>query len=288
MPVQTTQTSYMYFPDGCKVEIKDYNDVSWTDLGAINSAVTATLNWTENQIETANAGKTVKQIKEMVIDGGFTLINLNPIGIEKLGAGMFTQVDTAASPVATIPNQVIAAGWDDNIKYELVMYTSSSDDTKLRVTAVPTLTSVTLDAGGTPETLTVNNDYVIVADTGSYSGWSIVFMSANMSTGSPKTLAITIDYGSNTPVASTTIYAGASTELLNAYALKMTHTDSNSLTRTLELFSVDPNSGGFVFSFKGANEDGLEEMPLTFKAKLDTTLTDGRQLFAWTVDNGAA
>ena len=287
MPVQTTHTEYMYFPDGAKVEIMAAGDVSYTDLGAINSAVTATLNWTENQIETANAGKTIKQIKEMQIEGGFTLINLNPLGVEKLGGGLFTKVDTAGTATTDIPNQVIAANWNDNVKYELIMLTSSSDSTKLRTTAKPTLTSVTLDATS-PETLTENNDYVIVADTGSYSGWSIQFISANMSTGTPKANTITIDYGSNTPVAKTTLYAGSSTELLTAYAMKITHTDDNSLTRTLELYSVDPNSGGFQFNFKGANEDGLEEMPLTYIAKIDSSKTSGRQLMAFSVDNGAA
>ena len=262
-------------------------DVSYTDLGAINSAVTATLNWTENQIETANAGKTIKQIKEMQIEGGFTLINLNPVGVEKLGGGLFTKVDTAGTATTDIPDQVIAANWNDNVKYELIMLTSSSDSTKLRTTAKPTLTSVTLDATP-PETLTENDDYVIVADTGSYSGWSIQFISANMTTGTPKANTITINYGSNTPVAKTTLYAGSSTELLTAYAMKITHTDDNSLTRVLELYSVDPNSGGFQFNFKGANEDGLEEMPLTYMAKIDSSKTSGRQLMAFSVDNGAA
>lgn len=287
MPVQTTNTQYMYFPDGAKVEIMAAGDVSYTDLGAINSAVTATLNWTENQIETANAGKTIKQIKEMQIEGGFTLINLNPVGVEKLGGGLFTKVDTAGTATTDIPNQVIAANWNDNVKYELIMLTSSSDSTKLRTTAKPTITSVTLDATP-PEPLTENNDYVIVADTGSYSGWSIQFISANMTTGTPKANTITIDYGSNTPVAKTTLYAGSSTELLTAYAMKITHTDDNSLTRALELYSVDPNSGGFQFNFKGANEDGLEEMPLTYMAKIDSSKTSGRQLMAFSVDNGAA
>lgn len=288
MPVQTTQTSHVYFPDGAKVSVKKSTDVSYTDLGALNGSVTCTLQWDENQVETANAGKLAKQIRNMRIEGALTLINLNPTGIEKMSGGLFTKVDTAASAVTTIPNQVIAASWADNVKYELVMYTSSSDSTKLRITTKPTLTSVTLDASGSPETLTENNDYVVVADTGSYSGWSMQFISANMSTGSPTTKAITIDYGSNTPVASSTLYAGSSTVELTAYSMLIQHTDSSSLHRELELYSVDPSAGSFVFSWKGANEDGVEEMPLTFQAKLDTSLTDGRQLMAWTVDNGAA
>jgi hypothetical protein len=72
-----------------------------------------------------------------------------------------------------------------------------------------------------------------------------------------------------------------------AYKMKFTHTDSASKTRVLELFSVESGSGAFQFNFKGAAEDGVEEMPLTYSAKIDTSLTDGRQLFAWSIDTGA-
>lgn len=288
MPTQTTKTSNIYFPDGAVVAIKASGEATYTDVGAINSAVTATLNWTENQIETANAGKTAKQIKEMQIEGGFTLINLEPEGIERMGGGVFTRVETAGSAVTASPDQVIAAGWDDGETFELVLETSSTDDTKLKLSTAPVFTSVTLDAGGADEALTAGNDYVVVEDPNSFSGYSITFISGGMSTLDPKTKTITIDYGSNTPVASETIYAGASTATLTAYAMQITHTDDNDRIRRLELFSVDPNSGGFQFNFKGANEEGLEEMPLTFMAKLDTSLTSGRQLMAWTVESGAA
>ena len=288
MPVQTTETANIYFPDGAVVGVKASGDSVFTDVGAINSAVTATLNFTENQLETANAGKTAKQIKEMTIDGAFTLINLNPVGVEKLSGGLFTKVDTAGSPIATIPDQDIAAGWADDVAYALDMEVSSSDSTKVRTTAKPTITSVELDPDGTPETLVEGTEYVIFADTNSPSGWSITFISANMTKPSPTTFDIRIDYGSNTPIANSIIYAGTSTTTLTAYALQITHTDSNSKIRRLDLYSVDPNSGGFQFNFKGANEDGVEEMPLTYTGKLDTSLTDGRQLLAWTIEDGAA
>lgn len=292
MPAQTTLTSYVYFPDGAKVSVKESGAGSYTDLGAIENAVTATLNYDESQVETANAGKLAKRIKNMTIAGAFNLINLDPANIVRLGGGLFTSSTTAASANTTIPNQVIAANWNDNVKYELIAYESSSDSTKLKLSAKPTLTSVTLDASGTPETLTeigagAGGDYLVVADSDSYSGWSIIFNSAGMSTGTPKTKDITIDYGTNTPVAKTTIYAGSSGATLSAYAMKITHTDSNLKVRELELFSVDGNSGGFQFNFKGANEEGVESMPLAFTAKIDTSLTDGRQLFAFSVDNGA-
>lgn len=287
MPVQTTKTSNIYFPDGALVSIMASGEVSYTDVGAIEQGVTCTLNWDESQIETGNAGKLDKRIRNMTMAGSFNLINLEPASINRLGGGLFSITTTAASPTTSIPNQIVAANWSDNVKYELVMYTSSTDSTKLRTTAKPTLTSVTLDATS-PEALTENNDYVIVADTGSYSGWSIQFISAGMSTGTPKANTITIVYGSNTPVAKTTVHAGSSGATLAAYAMKITHTDDSSLKRELELYSVDANSGGFAFNFKGANEDGVEMMPVTFTAKIDSSKTDGQQLFAWSVDNGAA
>lgn len=288
MPVQSTLTDYVYFPDSCAVYWKEDGAASYTELGAINGDVTATLNYDISEHEFANAGKAQSRVKNQTIEASFTLANLNPANVGKIGGGMFTVVTTNATATTDIPDQVIAANWDDNIKYELIMYTSSSDSTKLRTTAKPTLTSVTLDAAGSPEVLTENNDYVVVADSGSYSGWSIQFISANMSTGTPKTKAITVDYGSNTPVASTTVHCGASTVTLAAGQLKFEHTDDNSLKRYLEIHSADIQSGGIQFNFKSATSDGTEEMPLTIKGKILNTLTNGRQLFSWTIDNGAA
>ena len=280
MPVQTTKTSNVYLPDGAKVSVKGANDADYLDLGAINSAVTATLNYDENQVETANAGKLDKQIRNMTIAGGFTLINLEPAGVDRLGGGMFTTVETAGTTVSSgIENQVIASGWTDKSIIPLVLDNGSTH----KLTAAPTITSVT---GSVDGALTANDDYSIVPDSNSGSGYSIVL---NLAGGTLTTVSqtVTIVYASFVPVASTTVYAGASTATLSSYAMRITHTDDNGNIRQLELYSVDPNSGGFQFNFKGANEDGVEEMPLTFTAKLDTSKTSGRQLMAWTVQANA-
>ncbi|MCP4585639.1 hypothetical protein, partial [Pseudoalteromonas sp.] len=122
MPTQTTNTSNIYFPDGALVGVKAEGDGSYTDVGAISTAVTSTLNWTENQIETANAGKTDKQVKEMTIEGGFTLINLNPTGVQKLSGGLFEESTTAGTSVTSIDNQVIASGAASDVTpYSLVI-----------------------------------------------------------------------------------------------------------------------------------------------------------------------
>lgn len=285
MPAQTTISTHVYIPDGCKVSIKESGAGAYTDLGVIMSDVTASLEYDINKVESANAGVVINSIKNMKMTGGFTLGNLDPDNIVKIGGGIFSVTNTAASENSSIPDQTIAAGWALNTPYELIMYTSSSDDTKLKMSSAPSLTSVTLNAGS-PEALTVTSEYVVIADSNSYSGYSLVIIGAT--TASPTTYSITVDYAANTPVASQTIYCGSSSVTLAASALKFTHTDSSDLVRELELFSVTPQSGGMQFNYKGATSDGIEEMPITFEAVIDTTKTDGQQLMSWTVNNGAA
>jgi len=127
--------------------------------------------------------------------------------------------------------------------------------------------------------------YVIV-DASSASGYSIVLNTAGSATVAI-TETITIVWGNNTPIARTTLTAGSSTKVLTAYAIRFTHTDSAAKIRQLEIFSVNTNSGGFQFGFKGANEDGLEEMPISFTGSIDTSLTDGAQLISYIEDVGA-
>ena len=285
MPVQTTKKNVL-FPDGCKVSIKEYGALTYTDIGAIQSAVTASLSFDENQVELSNAGNTAKQINNMKMEGGFTLVNFELDVIEKLSGGIMSKTVTASAATSAIPDQTIAAGWASNVLYNVVAETSSTDSTELKLDSTPVVT-VTLDLGGTPEVLAADTDYVVTADANSSSGWSFQFISANMSTLSPTTFGITIEFGSNVPRGSTTINAGSSTVVLDPMIFKFEHTDGSGLVRRLDLWSVDPNSGFLSFDFKGADEDGLEQLPITFMSKIDTDRTDGQQLMSFTIDEGA-
>lgn len=288
MPIQTSFQGYEFFPDGCQVLIKASGDSSYTDLGVINSAVTGSLEYSENTITTANAGRSDKQIRDMIVTGSFTLVSQNPANLQKLGGGMFTYESTAAAAVTTIPDQTIASGWVDGQLYDLVLQTSSSNTTELKMSSAPTITSVTLNAGS-PEVLVADTEYKIVPNSNSNSGYSILFIESGMATGTPTNYTITIDYGSNTPIARESLFAGASTEILTEFAMKWLHTDENSLTRGIEFYNVDTNSGGFNFSMKGANEDGYEEMEISFTAKVvaGTGKASGKQLFEQFIDASA-
>lgn len=277
MPVQTTKTGYMSFPDGGKVSVKTSGG-SWYDVGALNSAVNFTLNFTENQVTTANAATTDKQIRDMLIDGSFTLVNLEPDAIQKMGGGMFEVVQTTGTTVndADITDQTID-GFTEGTPVDLRPIITA-DDELLRFSATPSITSVSASSAGS---LTENDDYFIIKDSTSPSGYSISFITTGTATvGTDET--ITVDFGDNDPVAGETIYAGSTTELLSAYGLKIEHTDDNAeIDRSFEIYSTNPSSGGFQFNFKGANEEGLNEMPLTFQGDLDTSRASGRQLFSY-------
>jgi hypothetical protein len=289
MPIQTNLAT-LIFPDGCKVSCKPYGG-SYSDIGAIMGTAKAVLDWKENQVNTANAGLSAKQIKDMTIKGSCNLINIDLDRIKDMAGGIFTKITTPASANSSIPAQIIPAGWVNDTKYELVAYTSGTSQVKLKLSSKPVITSVILNVGS-PETLSeigsgAGGDYMIIPDSDTISGWSIVFNSAGMVAGSPTTYSITVTWGTNTPVSRTTLTAGTSTLQLTPYAIKFEHTDSAGKVRGLEIFSAFSNSGGFDFSFKGAADSGVEELPLSFTGQIDTTLTDGSQLMSFYMDSGA-
>lgn len=278
MPVQTTEKGYIYFPDGAKVSVKESGAGSYTDIGAINSAIAVSLAFEENSVRSANAGELPKQIRYPTMTGSFTLINLNPENINRMGGGAMTISQQTGTTVidANITDQSIS-GYTAGVPVELRPVVTATGNV-LKFSTTPVITSVTASVSGV---LAVNNDYILVVDPESTSGYSILFNGSGTATvGTSET--ITVDFGDNDPVTGYYIKGGSSTTTLTAYALKFTHTDDSSdIDRELELFAVDTNSDGFNFNFKGANEDGVEEMPVTFTAKLDTSLTSGQQLYSY-------
>lgn len=285
MPIQTQETGYIKFKDGAKVEIKKAGG-SYVDIGALNSAIGITINYTENQVVTANAGRLVKQIRDMVVNGSFTMINIKPDHIQAFSSGLITQVNTPGTEIlsAAFDDQVLD-GFVANTKIPLVPIVTATG-LPIRFSAAPTITSVTGTGTGASGLLAVNDDYTIIADASSASGYSIVFNTAGSATVAT-TETITIVWGNNTPIARTTLSAGSSTAVLTPYALRFTHTDSAGKIRQAEIFSANTDAGSLGINFGGANEDGVEELPITFTGSLDTSLTDGYQLLSYIEDAGA-
>jgi hypothetical protein len=283
---QTTKvsTATIFIPGGSRVEVQESGAVSYTDMGSVDGDVSIALEWTDVKVQDNSAAILKNYKKDMKMTGSVTLMDLDPAGIVKVSGGVITSVATPASENTAIPDQVIAAGWTDSVKYALIAKTSSSDATELKLSAKPVFTSVKIATSTTPETLVEDDDYIVVVDPNASSGYSIVFIEAGMT--EKGNGAITIDWGANTPTARTTLYCGSSTATFNAYKMRFSCNDSTGKARGLELFSVTTNSGGIAFGLKSALSDGTDTLPLSFTGEIDTTLTDGRQLFAWFTDTG--
>ena len=285
MPAQTTERRYMKIADGTKIEVKLPSEETYTDLGVVTGDVNIAIEHGEVQEESANAGKSDLYAKNPTVKGDFILQNLNLANVSKLASGMMTKVTTAATANTDAPDQVIAAGWTDNTSYEIKLETSATDDTLLKLDSAPVFTSVKLGAG--EEALVEDTEYVVAADSNSFSGWSIQFMGDNMTLESEHEAAITLDFGSNVPVGRDTYHIGTSVQKLTSFALRLVHTDSDDLTYGREIHECYSNSGSLAFGIKSAAEDGFNEMPFNFTGVLSTSLTNGRQLMSVYEDTGA-
>jgi len=279
MPVQTTTNrGYLKIKDGCKVSVWASGDGAYTDLGETEGDVKLGVTWSEFQRQTGNAGIKAPIIRNMMVEGSFTLTDLWPSAFTKLSNGAITSVTTTATPDTTLDNQVIAANWtaDTPIPLEVVDTTTG---VAYNCTAL-TLTSVTGDSSGAG---TAYSDYTLIADTNSSSGYSIILHTGGLATFATSEV-ITIVFASATPVASTTLYCGTSTLELVPYKLKFTHTDSSSVVDfEVELPVVYSQSGAFVLDFGGQGSDGVDSLPIQFKAQIDSTGTEGRQLFSYLI-----
>jgi len=280
MPIQTKKKANIYFPDGARVLVKaSATDTNWYDLGAINSAINATLNWDEVEIETANAGALDTRINNMTVAGDFTLINLNAEGVGKLGGGMFNiqsvrpvVSESGASTIALSSMALPVAGMESGVLYGFDLVDALGNTYAIDGDVTDLVTSVyQTDASGTSTTW-ASASYSVYND-------GIIFNSAISAAAGD----FTIEFGYlSASESGKAISAGSSTLVLKAFAMRIEHEDdTGKIDRSLDLYAVNSQSGGFQFNFKGANEDGIEEMPLSFTARLDSNRNDKNQLLTW-------
>ena len=277
MPIQTTKsTTFLRFADGAKVAVDDDGSGTFRDLGVCQGSVNASLDFTKEKIETANGGVVANRYRQMLISGSFTLIDLDPQNISELSAGMITRTQVAGVLFDTAPDQAISYLGTGIEMFDLAPTTAAG--VAVRVATLGALTSVTGSVNGA---LTVNVDYTIVANPNSFSGYSIVFNPAG-ATLTATAQTITVDYDDVTPYASQTLTMGTTTGTLSAVAIRFTQEDSaGDVIARVTIYSATPNSGGIQFGFKGAEEGGIDELPISFEGDLDTTRTDGDQLLSF-------
>ena len=288
MPSQVTLDPTILIPaDGCIVSYSTDSGSSYTNIGTIMGDVAFTPEAETVETQTGNAGLTPLEWKNPKLGFSFELMEFNMDIINSMTCGIGTKTTTAVSPNSSIPDQTIASGWTDNTRYNLVMYESSSSTVKLNMgTTQPTLTSVTADPDGTPEVLVEDADYVVVKETSSPSGWAIQFISSAFDTASEGD-EIEIVYGTNTPIASTTIQIGSSVKQLTPLMFKIYHVDANSLTRALYIYECYLNPDSMAWMFKGEDKSEKTTLTFNFTGQIDTSRADGDQLYSVYWETGA-
>jgi hypothetical protein len=281
MPEQVVRSeSYMPVPDGCATYVNP--GAGYVCLGVQDGDTELKLTWKESQEETANAGMPDPSISQQEVEGSLTLANMDMDVLINLYGGMITSVATPGTEHSAIPDQVIAAGWADNVQYDLLPEATGSDSTLLKLPDKPVFTSVKMATSTTPETLTEDTDYVVSEKASSPSGWAIQFIEAGMT--DKNNGAITIDWGANTPTARTTYYSGASKMTLDPFIMKFEHTDDDAKVTGAIINRCYPKPGSFQFGYGAATKEGHDTIKFEFKGVLDTTLTSGQQLFSRYID----
>ena len=121
--------------------------------------------------------------------------------MSSLSGGLYTKTVTSAGAQAVV-NQTIAAGWGN--KTPITINLIDTSDIRYIANGEPAITSVTASSSGA---LAANDDYSIVADENSYSGYSIVLNSAGTATVAT-TESIVIIYNDPTVIGQTTMSGG--------------------------------------------------------------------------------
>jgi hypothetical protein len=263
MPVQTSvqNSGTIRLPDGCKVEYGA--DVgSLVDVGAIDGDVSAELTYDVFKVDSANAGTVANQIKNMVMNLSFNLMEVNLENIANLSGGMATTEDVAGSTVSGATQTVTSGNWAYN-KFILIE-NQNGDGSAITVNSV---------SGGTDGTLTEDTDYYVGQN--EVGEWGIFVIDSTNVTTTSQDLTIDYDY---TPNSGKKLNAGTSTLELTGKVVRFTHTDENSKKFQLTVWSAKPSSG-FTLTFPAATNDTVMTVPISLEGQLDTSRADGKQLF---------
>lgn len=278
MPKQTNKKN-VNLADGCRVSVKASESAEFLDLGVMEGDYVATLQYDEERKEWANAAPDITR-SNFRMEGSFTLANLEFTGLEEISNGMITRTATTGTQVTTFDDQVID-GFTPNVPVELVA-TVTATGKPIKFSAAPTIASIVDDVDPSPNTLLPNDDYYIVPDVNAASGYSIMF--TDEGTGTISTTAeLTIEFGTNTPIASETLNCGTSSFEAKPYAMRIQHFNSaGAADYSLDLYNVYTSPGSYNFGLKGADTGGYDTMEISFSVELDETKTDGAQLFSVT------
>lgn len=275
MPFQVSSGSdNLIFPDGVALEVSTDSGASWTNLGVLSAGTTVTYNYDLIGLESGNKGSLRSRAKnEKIALAPSTLWSWDVETWSKFSGGLFTYSSIAGTPVSGA-SQVVASGdWAYNKFIEIE--NQNGDGSTI------TINSVT---GGTDGALVSETDYFKGRNERGI--WGIFVKDSVTVTTLSQTITIDYDY---TPATGRKITAGQSSKVLSRFYARLRHYTDDALTTwdaQCLIYGVDMDSG-LNFNFKGANEDGVNEITVAFTGNVDTSKTSGAQLFEMTINDSA-
>ena len=262
MPRQTSKKE-IQFPDGFKLGIDNGN--GFEDVGVLAGGATATMSWTDFHYDAGNYVDLVEKAKDPTIAlAPSAILNWNPATIANLFSGFLKTDDGENLEYAGSDNQVTLA----RATVKLIHF-SSDESVELAESDI-----TALDESGT------NNDLITVPKT-TFSGaldWSASLIDGYVEIAGMSEVKASqkddISSRGNFYTDATNLYfiveAGTYTDLTNAKT-ELAGTEVK-FYKTIDwqfyLYNAKVDAGA-SFNFKGANEDGLDEITVSFTGKPD-------------------
>lgn len=271
---QTTETTTQVLYGPVKIEVSSTAAfVSPVDIGAANG-VKMSEGMKVSKLENDNAVDR-KKVTEMVWSIEWEQNQyLNEAAKAIMRSGIDTIVNTAGAGLTDHDQLYAANAWACNsfIPFDQISYSGAGG-----AVAVPTNITLVQDAAGTPATLTVNTDYVIMQ--GEDGRWGVTVLD-NGTTDPTKTLEIEFDY---TAKASTSYYVGGKEDLGDFY-IRLTNTDeTGQIVQWKALGKANLTKGEEITFPKYNADDDRVKVPMAVEVTQDISLTTGRQLYVRTV-----
>jgi hypothetical protein len=195
--------------------------------------------------------------------------------LELISGGLMTK-STVTGGATAVNNQVIAADWTDKDPMPIALVDAAGGQ-YLKADGEPAITSVT---GATAGVLAANDDYTIVTDVNSISGYSIVLNTAG-SAGLVTSEEVTIVFDTPDVAAQTILDNGGikNYDPVEGYILTQ---NRNGDSIRIDFYKAFWNAN-FSPAFGAENSPEAAVSNFVFSIKLDTTKEVGAQLYRITV-----
>lgn len=253
----------------CKIEIST-DGTSWTNLG-LARGVTISEEWDSSDIQADNGPDLENYVSSHIVNLSWNSLELYLPNLNTLRGGI-DELSVTSAVATTRTDSWESSEWAYNQNLLLVMQGDS--------TTLPAITAVkTYKTGSTTTLTTAGTDFVPTLDVNNKRGIMVLSTNYGGSALDTEALRVTYTYAS---ISARKLSSGGKSTISSRWFRLTNKEIINSVAkyRYFTFYSGSVNAG-LNMAFKSANEaDPVLEMPISIKCKLDTTRSEGDQLWA--------